>query len=247
MGILENKKVIIIGASGGIGAACAEEFLAEGAIVSGSYRRENEKLGVLKEKYGERFTSFRLDLGDQGNIGSVIKDAVKELGGIDALVNGAGILQPSLLHMAAPDNWEETIKTNLFSAFHIMQSVIVPMISGGGGSVVQVSSLFGLRGGAGQASYCASKAGLIGMVKSAAVELAARGIRVNAVAPGLIDTEMTDRMLPKYREQFLHDIPMHRPGTAREVAQACVFLASDKSSYITGQALVIDGGWHAGT
>ena len=243
MGLLDGKKAIIIGASGGIGLACAKEFLAEGAIVSGSYRKMNESLSQLADN--KNFSTFELDLSDQENIQTKLKEAINVLNGINILVNAAGISNPELFHAANASEWHSVIESNLMSVFYTMQSVIVPMIKSGGGSIVNVSSVFGIKGGVGQSSYCASKAGIIGMTKAAAVELAGKKIRINAVAPGFIETAMTANFSEKQRQKCLAEIPMKRFGTAEEVAEMCVFLASDKSSYITGQTFVIDGGLSA--
>ena len=242
MGILDGKKAIIIGASGGIGLACAKEFLAEGAIVSGSYRNMNDSLSQLDN---ENFSTFQLDLNDQENIQPTLKAAINNLGGINILVNAAGISKPELLHSANIAECHNVIESNLMSVFYTMQGVIVPMLKSGGGSIVNVSSVFGIKGGVGQSSYCAAKAGIIGMTKAAAVELAAKKIRINAVAPGFIGTAMTAKFSEKQRQQYLSEIPMKRFGDVKEVAELCTFLASDKSTYITGQTFIIDGGLSA--
>lgn len=243
MGILDGKKAIIIGASGGIGLACAKEFLAEGAIVSGSYRRMNDSLAQLEGT--ENFSTFQLDLNHQENIQPTLKAAINNLGGVNILVNAAGVSNPELLHAANIAEWHNVIESNLMSVFYTMQGVIVPMLKSGGGSIVNVSSVFGIKGGVGQSSYCASKAGIIGMTKAAAVELAAKKIRINAVAPGFIGTAMTENFSEKQRQKYLSEIPMKRFGTVKEVAELCIFLASDKSTYITGQTFIIDGGLSA--
>ena len=236
MGVLDGKKAVIIGASGGIGLACAKEFLAEGALVAGSFRKMNDSL----EEYIDHSYVY-----NQENIQPTLKAAINNLGGINILVNAAGISNPELLHAANSDNWRNVIDSNLISVFYIMQGVIIPMLKSGGGSIVNISSVFGIKGGAGQSSYCAAKAGIIGMTKAAAVELAAKKIRINAVAPGFIETAMTENFSYKQRQKYLSEIPMKRFGTAKEVAEMCVFLASDKSAYVTGQTFIIDGGLSA--
>ena len=243
MGVLDGKKAVIIGASGGIGLACAKEFLAEGALVAGSFRKMNDSLAQIEDN--ENFSAFQLDLNNQENIQPTLKAAINNLGGINILVNAAGISNPELLHAANSDNWRNVIDSNLISVFYTMQGVIIPMLKSGGGSIVNVSSVFGIKGGAGQSSYCAAKAGIIGMTKAAAVELAAKKIRINAVAPGFIETAMTENFSDKQRQKYLSEIPMKRFGTAKEVAEMCVFLASDKSAYVTGQTFIIDGGLSA--
>ncbi|MCM1328249.1 MAG: SDR family oxidoreductase [Ruminococcus sp.] len=240
MGMLDGKRVLIIGVSGGIGFSCAEKCLEEGAAVCGTFRNENERLAELSEKYGERFSLARVDLSETEKIGTEIKAALRKLKGVDAMINAAGTVCSELIFSARRGNFEKVISCNLTAAFLAVQSVIVPM-SAGGGSIINISSVFGLKGGTGQAGYCASKAGLIGLTKAAAAELAPK-IRVNAVAPGYIETAMTAGFEEEYRKKCVEKIPMKRFGTPEETADLCVFLASDKSKYITGQTFVIDGG-----
>lgn len=241
MGTLDGKRVLIIGVSGGIGFACAKKCLAEGAAVCGTFRTNSENLTVLAKEYPISFSCAFIDLSETGSIEEKIKSAVRNMNGIDVLINAAGIACPELIFAAKPENFEKVIFCNLTAAFLIMQSVVVPMMRSKGGSIINISSVFGLRGGAGQASYCASKAGIIGMTKTAAVELAPK-IRANVVAPGYIETAMTEVFDEEYRKKCVEEIPMKRFGTPDEVAELCVFLALDKSKYITGQTFVIDGG-----
>lgn len=241
MGILDGRRVLIIGASGGIGFSCAKECLAEGAAVYGTFRTNSEKLSELTEKYTDSFSCACLDLSETGGIGEKIKSIVRDMNGIDVLINAAGIACPELIFAAKSGTFEKVISCNLTAAFSVMQSVVVPMMRSKGGSIINISSVFGLRGGAGQASYCSSKAGIIGMTKAAAAELAPK-IRANAVAPGYIETAMTEAFDEEHRKKCIEEIPMKRFGTPEEVAGLCVFLASDKSKYITGQTFVIDGG-----
>lgn len=240
MNELENKKAVIIGCSGGIGNACAKLFLEEGAKVCGSYRNKNNNIENLS-KY-ENFSYCELDLLKQNEISSKIKSAIKTLGGIDILINAAGISKPSMIFASNVSDWENIIQSNLISSFITVQNAVLPMIINKGGSIINISSVFGIRGGLGQSGYCASKAGLIGLTKAAALELAGKNIRVNTVAPGYIKTDMTSEFNTKQYEKCINDIPMRRFGEPDEVAQLCLFLASDKSKYITGQTFVIDGG-----
>lgn len=242
MGILEGKTALIIGASGGIGYACAERCLAEGAAVCCTYRTNRDRLDELAERAPGRVHILRLDLSDRAGIRCVVSEAVSASGGLDILLQCAGINVPELLFSANAEQWEKVISDNLLSAFAVMQAVILPLARRKGGAIVNVSSVYGLKGGVGQSSYCASKAGLIGLTKAAAAELAGKNIRVNAVCPGYIDSAMTEKFGEKFRQQCLEQIPMKRFGTAREVAELCVFLASGRASYITGQTFVIDGG-----
>ncbi len=242
MGLLDGKKAVIIGASGGIGYACAEECIDEGAKVYGSYRNGKDKLCSLSEKTNGKFTPFELNLSERESIIPALKSAIMELGGIDILINAAGISKPGLLYSMSSDIWEDTISTNLTSVFHTMKAVIVPMAANKGGAIVNVSSVYGMRGGEGQSGYCASKSGVIALSKTAALELASKNIRVNVVAPGYIDTEMLADIDEKKLSMFKEQIPVKRFGKAKEVAELCVFLASNKAEYITGQTFAIDGG-----
>lgn len=244
MGILRGKRAVIIGASGGIGLACADEFLQEGAKVTGTFRKGKDKMDELAAKYPD-FISLPLDISDRENLTAGISDAVHRMGGIDVLVHAAGISPSAILAAVDFREWKETMACNLDSAFTAMQAVILPMMRSGGGSIVMISSVFGERGGVGQSAYCASKAGVLGLTRSAAVELAAKKIRVNAVAPGFIDTPMTAGLGEKLKQRAIEKIPMHRFGLPEEVASMCVFLACDKASYITGQVFTVDGGMSA--
>ncbi len=234
--MLSGKKALITGVSGGIGYAVARKFTAEGAQVIGSYRTMKPELEAL----GARL--FALDTDDRNSIAKTIKSEVRTFGGVDILVNCIGIAAPKPLFAANADEWEKVIETNLFSAMRIMQAIIVPMASQKGGAIINIGSVFGRVGGTGQSSYCASKAALEGMTRAAALELAQKNIRVNTVAPGFIDTDMTAGFDEKFREECLAKIPMKRFGKPEEVAELCAFLASGKAAYITGQTFVIDGG-----
>ena len=235
MGLLERKKVLVTGIFGGIGYACGKLFIDEGANVLGSYRTMKPELETLGAKL------FQLDINDRDNIAKTVKAEIRAFGSIDALVNCIGITAPEPLFAADPTKWENVVETNLFSAMRIMQGAIAPLVKKGG-AIVNISSVFGIRGGIGQSSYCASKGALDAMTRAAALELAGKNIRVNTVAPGFIETEMTAGFEEKFREESLAKIPMKRFGKPEEIADLCAFLISDRAKYITGQSFVIDGG-----
>ncbi len=259
----EGKKILVTGISGGIGLHVAKRFLEEGGQVLGSYRRMKPELEELKkfavraslnpqtqeesENIGKEtgLKLFELDTADRSQIGPVIKARIREFGKIDALVNCIGVTHPDLLFSADPEQWEKVVENNLFSAMRIVQAVTIPLISKKHGVILNISSIFGQIGGPGQSSYCASKAALDGMTRAIALELAPKKIRVNTVAPGFIDTDMTAGLNEKMKEESLQNIPLKRFGKPEEIAALCAYLASDEAAYITGQTFVIDGGLSA--
>jgi len=239
---LENKKALITGASRGIGKAVAECFLAEGAEVWGIGTKEPYDLPLRINGAEGRFNWITADLSELESVEGVIESCIKESGGFDILVNNAGITKDTLSFRMSIEEWQKVIDLNLSAAFFIARTVARDMIKNRSGSIINMASVVGMHGNAGQANYSASKAGLIGVTKSLARETAGRGIRVNAVAPGYIDTDMTSALPEKIKEALLENIPMKRIGKAEDVASALLFLASDDSSYITGQVLPVDGG-----
>ncbi|GHS98671.1 beta-ketoacyl-ACP reductase [Synergistales bacterium] len=241
MGMLDDKKVIVTGASRGIGLAVAEACLSEGAFVAASYNSAPGGLSELGGE-GERLSVFKLDIRDPRMVEDVSAAMTERLGGVDALVNNAGISRTSLFLMMSDSEMEETFQTNLYGSCRVLRQILFPMLSQKHGSVINIASLHGLRGSAGRGAYCASKAALISMTQTLSSELASKGLRVNAVAPGYIETDMTGSFSERQREELIRQIPMKRFGRAREVAETVVFLASDMSSYITGQTIVVDGG-----
>ncbi|MDX2248089.1 MAG: 3-oxoacyl-[acyl-carrier-protein] reductase [Bacteroidia bacterium] len=245
MKLLEGKTALITGATRGIGKAIAEEFARQGANVAFTYRSSAEKAKEL-ENYitgqGVRAVSFQADAADAAVIQKVVDDVFEQFGALDVVVNNAGITQDNLLLRMSEDQWNNVINTNLNSVFYTTKAALRSMLRKRAGSFINISSVVGLQGNAGQANYAASKAGMIGFTKSLAREVGSRGIRANVVAPGFIATEMTAELPEKELAAWLENIPLKRAGEVADVANLCVFLASDRSSYITGQVFNVDGG-----
>ena len=239
---LENKKALITGASRGIGWTITEKFIAEGAEVWGLSTKEPGDLKERLARAGGKLHWICADLGKTAEVEGIIENAIKESGGFDILVNNAGITKDNLSFRMSLEEWQKVIDVNLSAAFLIARTVGRDMIRKRAGSIINMTSVVGIHGNGGQANYSASKAGLIGMTKSLARETAARGIRVNAVAPGFISTDMTAVLPDKVKEAMAEQIPLKRMGTPEDIAAAVLFLASDESTYITGQVLPVDGG-----
>jgi len=239
---LENKKVLITGALRGIGKTIADLFIAEGAEIWGLDYKTPEDLTERVEKAKGKLHWVTADLSELDTVDEKVQNAVKEAGGFDILVNNAGITKDNLSFRMSLEEWQKVIDINLSAAFLVARTVAHDMIRKRTGSIVNMASVVGLHGNGGQANYSASKAGLVAVTKSLAQETASRGIRVNAVAPGYIATDMTAGLPDKVKEAFLERIPLKRMGTPLDVANAVLFLASDESSYITGQVLPVDGG-----
>jgi 3-oxoacyl-[acyl-carrier protein] reductase len=240
--LLNGKKVLITGASRGIGRAVADRFLAEGAEVWGLGTREPGDLAERLAGTGGKLHWISADLGKTAEVEQVIEGALKEAGGFDVLVNNAGIAKDNLSFRMRLEDWEQVLDVNLTAAFLIARTVGRDMIRKRRGSIINMSSVVGMHGNGGQANYAASKAGLIGLTKSLARETASRGVRVNAIAPGFISSDMTGAMPEDAKEKMLENIPLKRAGTPGDIAEAALFLASGGSSYITGQVLAVDGG-----
>ena len=239
---LENKKVLISGASRGIGRAVADCFIAEGAEIWGIGTKEPSDLISWIEEARGKLHWISADLSDLKAIEEPIDAAVRESGGFEILVNNAGITRDNLSFRMSLEEWQKVIDTNLSAAFLIARTVGRDMIRKRSGSIINMSSVVGIHGNGGQANYAASKAGLIGMTKSLAHETGGRGVRVNAIAPGFIATDMTAVLPENVKQAMLEKIPLKRMGTPKDVALAALFLASDDSAYITGQILTVDGG-----
>lgn len=240
--LLEGKKALVTGASRGIGKAIADRFLAEGAEVWGIGTREPADLADRAEAAGGRLHWLVADLGELASVESVVEAALKDSGGFEVLVNNAGITKDNLSFRMSLEDWRKVLDVNLTASFLVARTVARDMIRKKRGSIVNMSSVVGVHGNGGQANYAASKAGLIGVTKSLAQEVASRGVRVNAIAPGYISTDMTDSLPESAKAALQERIPLKRLGMPEDIAAAALFLASDLSSYITGQVLPVDGG-----
>lgn len=245
MKLLEGKVAIVTGASKGIGRGIAEAFVAHGAQVAFTYLSNVEK-GLALEKElsanGAKVKGYQSDASDAIQAEALVNNVLAEFGRIDIVVNNAGITKDNLLMRMGEDDFNTVIRTNLNSVFNLTKSVQRTMLKQRSGSIINISSVVGVKGNAGQANYAASKAGAIGFTKSIALELGSRNIRCNAIAPGFIETEMTAVLDANTVQGWRDAIPLKRGGTPTDVANACVFLASDLSGYITGQVLHVDGG-----
>jgi 3-oxoacyl-[acyl-carrier protein] reductase len=237
-----NKKALVSGASRGIGRAITERFIAEGAEVWGIGTREPADMGERIEKASGRLHWTSADLGNLPAVETLIDDLIKESGGFDILVNNAGITRDNLSLRMTMEEWQKVLDVNLSAAFLIARTVGRDMIHKRSGSIINISSVVGIHGNGGQANYAASKAGLIGLTKSMAQELAGRKVRVNAIAPGYIDSDMTQALSEEVRTKITEHIPLKRMGQPGDVAEAVLFLASDSAAYITGQVIAVDGG-----
>jgi len=245
MGLLEGKVAIITGASRGIGKGIAEEFIAQGAKVAFTYRSSDEKAKVLEDELaakGGEAKGFKSDASDFESSQKLAEDVMAHFGQIDVLVNNAGITRDNLLMRMSEEHWDEIMEVNLKSCFNLTKAVMRPMLKARAGSIINMSSVVGVKGNAGQSNYSASKAGILGFTKSVALELGSRNIRANAIAPGFIETEMTGALDEKTVQEWRDAIPLKRGGSPMDVANLTVFLASDMSSYITGQVINVDGG-----
>ena len=243
--LLENKVVLITGASRGIGKSIAEECVKQGAIVAFTYLSSEEKARALEAELtanGGSAKGFKSDASKLDEAQQLVDDVVSAFGTIDVLVNNAGITRDTLLMRMSEEQWDEVINTNLKSAFNLTKAVIKPMLKARYGSIINMSSVVGVKGNAGQSNYAASKAGLIGFTKSIAQELGSRNIRCNAIAPGFIETEMTGALDEKVVQEWRDSIPLKRGGLPTDVANATIFLASDMSAYVTGQTIHVCGG-----
>ena len=238
---LSGKSALVTGASGGIGSEIARVLHGQGAVV-GLHGTRAEKLEALAGELGDRAHVLAANLSDRDAVTDLARRAEEELGGVHILVNNAGITRDGLFVRMKDEDWDAVLEVNLTAAFRLTRALTQPMMKRRGGRVVNITSVVGVTGNPGQANYCASKAGMIGLTKSLAQEIATRGITANCVAPGFIESEMTDALNEKQRDTILGTIPTKRMGTAREVAAAVAFLASDEAAYVTGQTVHVNGG-----
>jgi 3-oxoacyl-[acyl-carrier protein] reductase len=246
MKLLENKTALITGASRGIGEAIALKFAEQGAHIAFTYWSSEERAKTLEERlksFGVNAKGYKSDAGDYAASEALAADVLKDFGGIDICVNNAGISRDNLLLRVTPEQWDDVMQANLKSVYNLTRQVIKPMMKARAGSIINLSSVVGVMGNAGQSAYAASKAGIIGFTKSIAQELGSRNVRVNAIAPGFVETDMTHYLNDgDGGGKWLHKIPLARFAKPEEVANVALFLASDLSSYVTGQVISTCGG-----
>ncbi|WP_027001384.1 3-oxoacyl-[acyl-carrier-protein] reductase [Hugenholtzia roseola] len=244
MALLKGKNVLITGASRGIGRAMAIRFAEQGANVGFTYLSSVEKGEALVkelEAFGVKAKGYRSDAADYEASEALIKDFTSDFSTLDALINNAGITRDTLLMRMSEAQWDEVLRVNLKSVFNLTKAATRVFLKQKFGSIINLTSVVGIKGNAGQANYAASKAGIIGFTKSVALELGSRNIRCNAIAPGFIETEMTAELDEKMTAEWKNAIPLKRAGKAEEVADCAIFLASDMSAYISGQVIQVDG------
>ena len=246
MKLLENKIAVVTGASRGIGEGIALKLAEHGASIAFTYVSSDERAKALEEKlqaFGIKAKAYKSNAGNFESCEATVNDIIKDFGGIDICVNNAGISKDNLLLRMTQEQWDEVINTNLKSVFNMTKQIIKPMMKARKGSIINMSSIIGMRGNAGQSSYAASKAGIIGFTKSIAAELGSRNVRCNAIAPGFVETDMTSYLKEgEGADKYKANIPLGRFGTAEDIANVTLFLASDMSNYVTGQTISVCGG-----
>jgi len=238
---LTGRKALVTGASGGLGESIARTLHAQGAIV-GLHGTRREKLEELAAELGDRTRILPADMSDRTQVKELAKQAEEALEGVDILVNNAGITRDGLFVRMSDDDWDAVLEVNLTAAFRLTRELTHPMMRRRYGRIINISSVVGVAGNPGQANYCASKAGLIGLTKSLAQEIATRNVTVNCVAPGFIESAMTDKLNEKQRESIMGGIPMRRMGTGADIAASVLYLASNEAGYVTGQTIHVNGG-----
>ena len=245
MALLKDKTAVITGASRGIGAEIARKFASEGAklLISATNGSLLSEVKDEIEKTGVDIEFKIVDVADSSSFSELIKFALETFGAVDILVNNAGINRDKLIMAMKDEDWDAVLDVNLKGTFNGIKAVTRPMLKAKGGNIINLTSVVGISGNAGQVNYSASKAGIIGLTKSAARELASRNIRVNAIAPGFIETEMTESLSDDAKGKFLQNIPLGKSGSCADVANLALFLASEESNYITGQVINVDGGF----
>ncbi|MFN3782639.1 MAG: 3-oxoacyl-[acyl-carrier-protein] reductase [Spirosomataceae bacterium] len=245
MKLLQDKVVLVTGASRGIGRAIATHLAAHGAHIAFTYLSSVEKgeaLAAELQALGVQAKGYRSDASDFQAAEALVTEVVQDFGQLDVLINNAGVTKDTLLMRMTEEQWDDVLRINLKSVFNMTKAATKPMMRAKKGSIINITSVVGLMGNAGQANYAASKAGILGFTKSMAKELGSRNIRSNALAPGFIETEMTGELNEAQLQEWLKSIPLKRAGKGEDIANACLFLASDMSAYMTGQVLVVDGG-----
>ncbi|WPO82757.1 3-oxoacyl-[acyl-carrier-protein] reductase [Chryseobacterium sp. JJR-5R] len=244
MKLLEGKVALITGATRGIGKGIAEMYAQQGAKIAFTYAGSVDKAKELEATLSSvtQIKGYQSDASDFDAAQTLVDEVMEEFGKIDILINNAGITKDNLLLRMSKDDWDKVLRINLDSVFNLTKAVIKPMMKAKSGSIINMTSVVGISGNAGQANYAASKAGVIGFTKSVALELGSRNIRCNAIAPGFIETEMTAALDEKATQKWAEAIPMKKLGKTSDIANACVFLGSDMASYINGQTLNVDGG-----
>jgi 3-oxoacyl-[acyl-carrier protein] reductase len=244
MGILSGKIVLVTGGSRGIGEAIVLKFAELGADVAFTYQSSEEKANAVvaeAEKYGVRVKSYKSNAADYNEAETLINDVVTYFGRLDVLINNAGITKDTLMLRMSEEQWDQVMEVNLKSVFNLTKHALKPMMKQKAGSIINMSSVVGVFGNAGQANYAASKAGIIGFTKSIAKEVGSRNIRCNAIAPGFIETDMTHALTEDQKKAYIDNIPLKRLGTGEDVANACVYLGSDMSTYVSGQVISVCG------
>ena len=242
MGLLNDKICLITGGSRGIGESIVRKFHTEGATVIFTYRSSSEKSDKIVADLGTRVEAIQSDASDFEAAATLINTIIEKYERIDVLINNAGITKDTLMLRMTEEHWDQVMEVNLKSVFNLTKQIIKPMMKNRFGSIINMSSVVGVFGNAGQANYAASKAGIIGFSKSIAKEIGSRGIRCNAIAPGFIETDMTLELDEKTKAAYVAGIPLKKLGSGDDVANACVYLASDLSQYVTGQVLSVCGG-----